>query len=70
MIGVGVTFSFVAGRLQRAPRWMQAAGLEWAHRLWQEPGRLARRYLIDDIPFALRLFAHALRVRCRRTPQS
>jgi len=66
MIGVGVTFSFIAGRLRRAPRWMQAIGLEWLHRLWQEPGRLARRYLIDDVPFALRLFAHALRVRCRR----
>jgi N-acetylglucosaminyldiphosphoundecaprenol N-acetyl-beta-D-mannosaminyltransferase len=70
MIGVGISFSFIAGRLQRAPRWMQAIGLEWLHRLSQEPGRLARRYLVDDIPFAFRLFAGALRVRCRRSASS
>ncbi|HEU4428721.1 MAG TPA: WecB/TagA/CpsF family glycosyltransferase [Myxococcota bacterium] len=66
MVGVGISFSFIAGRLKRAPRWVQALGLEWVHRLWQEPGRLARRYLIDDVPFAFRLLGHALRVRYRR----
>ena len=54
-IGVGVSFSFVAGQVHRAPPWMRRAGLEWAHRLSQEPGRLARRYLVDDLPFAFRL---------------
>lgn len=58
MIGVGVSFSFVAGELARAPVWMQRAGLEWTHRLAQEPGRLARRYLVHDLPFALRLAGH------------
>lgn len=58
MIGVGVSFSFVAGELARAPVWMQRLGLEWTHRLAQEPRRLARRYLVDDLPFALRLAAH------------
>ncbi len=60
MIGVGVTFSFIAGTLRRAPRWMQIAGVEWLHRLVQEPRRLAARYLVHDFPFAFRLFARAL----------
>lgn len=58
-LGVGVSFSFLCGDVQRAPRWMQRLGLEWAHRLWQEPGRLARRYLIDGLPFAARLLGGA-----------
>jgi N-acetylglucosaminyldiphosphoundecaprenol N-acetyl-beta-D-mannosaminyltransferase len=65
MVGVGVTFSFIAGDLRRAPVWMQKAGLEWLHRMMQEPRRLARRYLIDDLPFAARLFGHALWRRAR-----
>ena len=56
-VGVGISFSFVSGEVQRAPRWMQAAGLEWVHRLGQEPVRLARRYLLEGIPFSLRLLA-------------
>ncbi|MEZ5744057.1 MAG: WecB/TagA/CpsF family glycosyltransferase [Sphingomonadaceae bacterium] len=40
LIGVGAAFDFHAGRVQRAPRWMQKSGLEWAYRLSQEPGRL------------------------------
>ncbi len=56
-LGVGVSFSFISGHLKRAPVWMQRTGLEWAHRLMQEPRRLMRRYLIDGIPFAVRLLA-------------
>jgi len=48
---VGVSFSFIAGDVQRAPRWVQHLGMEWAHRLMQEPGRLWRRYLIEDTAF-------------------
>jgi N-acetylglucosaminyldiphosphoundecaprenol N-acetyl-beta-D-mannosaminyltransferase len=51
MIGVGAAFDFHAGSKRRAPLWMQKSGLEWAWRLSQEPGRLWRRYLIDDLPF-------------------
>jgi N-acetylglucosaminyldiphosphoundecaprenol N-acetyl-beta-D-mannosaminyltransferase len=58
-IGVGISFSFVAGEVKKAPRWMQRAGLEWVHRLAQEPRRLARRYLIDGLPFAARLLGNA-----------
>ena len=62
-LGVGISLSFIAGRVDRAPVWMQRIGLEWAHRLAQEPGRLARRYLLDDLPFVLRLLVHARRTR-------
>jgi N-acetylglucosaminyldiphosphoundecaprenol N-acetyl-beta-D-mannosaminyltransferase len=65
MVGVGVSLSFVAGEIGRAPDWMGRAGLEWLHRLAQEPGRLARRYLVEDLPFALRLFPAALKARLR-----
>lgn len=65
MIGVGVTFSFLSGQVRRAPGWAQRAGLEWAHRMAQEPRRLARRYLVDDIPFAAVLFSNALVRRLR-----
>jgi N-acetylglucosaminyldiphosphoundecaprenol N-acetyl-beta-D-mannosaminyltransferase len=45
-IGVGAAFDFHSGRIPRAPRWMRVNGLEWLHRLMQEPGRLWRRYLV------------------------
>lgn len=51
MLGVGAAFDFHAGSLARAPRWMQAAGLEWLHRLLQEPRRLWRRYLHTNAAF-------------------
>jgi N-acetylglucosaminyldiphosphoundecaprenol N-acetyl-beta-D-mannosaminyltransferase len=58
-IGVGVSLSFIVGEIQRAPQWTQGAGLEWMHRLAQEPRRLAHRYLVQDLPFAVRLLAGA-----------
>lgn len=66
MVGVGISFSFVAGHVARAPAWMRDAGLEWVHRMVQEPGRLARRYLVDDLPFAARLFTRSALQRLRR----
>jgi N-acetylglucosaminyldiphosphoundecaprenol N-acetyl-beta-D-mannosaminyltransferase len=54
-LGLGISFSFVSGDVRRAPRWMQRIGLEWTHRLVQEPRRLARRYLVDGLPFAAQL---------------
>lgn len=65
-IGVGIAFSLLAGQLYRAPVPVQNLGLEWAHRLVQEPRRLARRYLIDDLPFVFILLGAALRDRFRR----
>lgn len=53
MIGVGAAFDFHAGIVQRAPRWMRDHGLEWLHRLWSEPRRLWRRYLVTNTLFVL-----------------
>ncbi len=66
LMGVGISFGFLAGQVERAPEWMQRAGVEWVHRMTQDPKRLVRRYLIDDLPFAAWLFADALRARFRR----
>jgi N-acetylglucosaminyldiphosphoundecaprenol N-acetyl-beta-D-mannosaminyltransferase len=68
-IGVGISFSFLSGDVARAPDWLQRIGLEWAHRLASEPRRLARRYLVYDLPFAARLGLHVLWRRVtRRSP--
>ena len=48
------------GLEQRAPRWMQRTGLEWLHRLLGDPRRMARRYLVEDVRFAV-LLARELR---------
>lgn len=56
-LGIGISFSFVSGEVRRAPPWMRRCGLEWLHRLVQEPTRLFRRYIIDGLPFAGSLLA-------------
>lgn len=61
LLGVGISLSYATGELSRAPDWVCRLGLEWAYRFTQEPTRrLARRYLIDGLPFAVTLLAHAL----------
>jgi N-acetylglucosaminyldiphosphoundecaprenol N-acetyl-beta-D-mannosaminyltransferase len=54
-IGVGGSFTIASGQTPAAPGWMRRSGLEWLHRLRLEPRRLFRRYIVDDLPFALRL---------------
>ena len=51
-MGVGGSFDVAAGRVRRAPRWMQRSGLEWFYRFLQEPRRMFRRYFIEDAAFA------------------
>lgn len=67
-LGIGISFSFVTGEVRRAPRLLRRLGLEWTHRLVQEPRRLARRYLVDGFPFAAVLMARAA-VRAARPPR-
>ena len=50
-MGIGISFSFAAGTIKRAPVWIQKAGLEWFWRMMMEPKRLWKRYLIDDMKF-------------------
>ena len=67
----GAAMDFAAGRVRRAPRWMQKLCLEWFHRTLQEPRRLAPRYFQNAL-FILRMLAHdaanALRGRPERAP--
>jgi N-acetylglucosaminyldiphosphoundecaprenol N-acetyl-beta-D-mannosaminyltransferase len=51
MIGVGAAFDFIAGNKKTAPLWMQSMGLEWLFRLFSEPKRLWKRYLIHNPRF-------------------
>ncbi|MCM1082014.1 MAG: WecB/TagA/CpsF family glycosyltransferase [Clostridium sp.] len=55
MLGVPVTLctgaaiDFLAGKQERAPKWMQKCGLEWLYRTIKEPKRLAKRYIHDGM---------------------
>ncbi len=57
LLGIGAGLSFLTGKQKRAPRWMARAGLEWAFRLFQEPRRLWRRYLVEGPRFVLVVLA-------------
>ncbi|MBP3489040.1 MAG: WecB/TagA/CpsF family glycosyltransferase [Roseburia sp.] len=48
MIGVGAGFDYHAGNIKRAPMWMQKLSLEWLYRLFQDPKRLFKRYLVTN----------------------
>jgi exopolysaccharide biosynthesis WecB/TagA/CpsF family protein len=52
---VGAAFDFHAGIVTMAPAWMQKRGLEWLFRLYREPRRMWRRYLVTNTQFALKL---------------
>ena len=57
----GGTFDVVAGKVSRAPVWMQNAGLEWFYRVLQEPGRMWKRYLQTNSQFACLLLKEKFR---------
>jgi N-acetylglucosaminyldiphosphoundecaprenol N-acetyl-beta-D-mannosaminyltransferase len=65
-MGVGCALDLLAGHVSRAPQWMQRTGLEWAYRLGQEPRRLWRRYLVNDVPTLGRLVYRSVRERRAR----
>jgi N-acetylglucosaminyldiphosphoundecaprenol N-acetyl-beta-D-mannosaminyltransferase len=51
MVGVGAAFDYHTGMIKDSPAWMKRAGLQWAHRLAQDPGRLTKRYLRHNPAF-------------------
>jgi len=65
---IGASINFLTGAERRAPRWMQLTNLEWLYRLLQDPGRLAKRYLVRG-PRIFRLLPR-LRVELQRTTVS
>jgi len=50
-MALGATIDFEAGNVKRAPKFMQKLALEWFYRMFSDPKRLVKRYLIDDMPF-------------------
>jgi len=60
LVAVGAAFPFHAGLLQQAPHWMQRVGLEWLYRLWTEPRRLWRRYILLNPRFVSLLLSQVL----------
>jgi N-acetylglucosaminyldiphosphoundecaprenol N-acetyl-beta-D-mannosaminyltransferase len=63
MIGVGAAFDIHTGGIKDAPDWIKPLGLQWLHRLCQEPRRLAKRYLINNPQFIYRVLLQFTRIR-------
>lgn len=63
VMGVGGAFDIIAGVTKRAPKWMQRCGLEWLFRLYQEPRRLWKRYLIEDPVFLWLVVKELIKIR-------
>jgi N-acetylglucosaminyldiphosphoundecaprenol N-acetyl-beta-D-mannosaminyltransferase len=63
VMGVGGSMDVVAGKVKRAPEWMQHSGMEWFFRLTQEPGRMWKRYLVTNVQFGWALAEQALTMR-------
>ena len=50
---LGASLDFTAENVKRAPLWMRKAGIEWIYRLYQEPIRMFKRYILEDWKFGL-----------------
>ena len=61
MMGVGAGFDFHAGTLKRAPEWVRKIGFEWLVRLFQDPERLYKRYLVTNTKFLYYLMTDSTR---------
>ncbi|MDZ5759258.1 WecB/TagA/CpsF family glycosyltransferase [Carnobacterium maltaromaticum] len=62
VMGVGGSFDVLAGKTKRAPKLMQNMGLEWFYRFVQEPGRMAKRYLVGNSIFLLHIVRERIRL--------
>lgn len=70
VVGVGGSFDVVAGLRSRAPRWMQRTGLEWFHRVAQEPRRMFLRYAVGNTRFVVLTAAYWARLRAGRSREA
>jgi N-acetylglucosaminyldiphosphoundecaprenol N-acetyl-beta-D-mannosaminyltransferase len=68
MIGVGAAFDMHTGRIRDCPQWMKPVGLQWLHRLWQEPSRLWRRYIYYNPLFLFHVALQLAGVRSYELP--
>jgi exopolysaccharide biosynthesis WecB/TagA/CpsF family protein len=69
MLAVGAAFDYIAGNITRPPGWMQRVGLEWLFRLYREPRRLFRRYLVHNSLFCVMLAREMLQNRTAAPPR-
>lgn len=63
MVGVGAAFDVHTGQTKDAPQWVKLCGLQWLHRLVQEPRRLWRRYLVNNPRFLVQITLQFLGLR-------
>lgn len=61
LVGVGAAFDYHTGRVRDCPPWVKRSGLQWLHRLLQDPRRLWRRYLRNNPAFIWKIFFQFLR---------
>lgn len=65
LVGVGAAFDYHIGRLRDAPDWVKRSGMQWLHRLLQDPKRLWKRYLLNNPAFIWRIALQFLKPRSR-----
>lgn len=63
MLGVGAAFDMHTGRIKDAPYWMKFTGLQWMHRIYQDPKRLWKRYLVNNPKFVYQIALELLGIR-------
>lgn len=68
MVGVGAAFDLHTGRIKDCDDWVKRAGLQWFHRLCQEPRRLWKRYLINNPRFLIAIAAQMTGIRTYTIP--
>lgn len=64
MLGVGAGFNFFSGTLDKAPRWMEKACLEWLFRLIKEPRRLWKRYILGGLKYLYYTIEYKIKGSC------
>jgi N-acetylglucosaminyldiphosphoundecaprenol N-acetyl-beta-D-mannosaminyltransferase len=68
MVGVGAAFDYHTGQIRDCSSWIKRAGLQWLHRLIQDPKRLWKRYLINNPAFIWRIVLQFAGMRANSTP--
>lgn len=63
IMGVGGSFDVLAGKVNRAPIWLQKIGMEWFYRLIQEPKKMWKRYLIGNLVFLFLILKSKMNLR-------
>jgi N-acetylglucosaminyldiphosphoundecaprenol N-acetyl-beta-D-mannosaminyltransferase len=69
MVGVGAAFDYHTGQIRDCSSWIKRAGLQWLHRLIQDPKRLWRRYLINNPAFIWRIVLQFAGIRAKTIPK-